>query len=98
MVHIMVGRVVASDELKRVPWESVATVIIDSLDGGYGEEPHRLSVGHARNQKPNTGTSSIQEESLYWMIIERTESVRNVKAVVARVEGHCDKMLVQYGS
>jgi hypothetical protein len=46
MVNIVVGSIVARDELKRVPGKGVAAVVIYGLDGGKHEEDHALTHVH----------------------------------------------------
>lgn len=88
MVNVMIGGIVGSEVLQRVPGEGVAAVVVNGLDGRKGEEPHGLTVGHARNQESNASTSSIQKESLDGVVVQGAKSVGNVESVVARVEGH----------
>lgn len=88
MVNIMIGGIVGGEVLQRIPGEGVSAVVINGLDGRAGEEPHGLAVGHTGNQEANACTSSIQKETLNGMVVESTESVRDIEAVVTRVECH----------
>lgn len=88
MVNIVVGGIVRGEVLQRIPGEGVSAVVINGLDGRAGEEPHGLAVGHPGNQEANTCTSGIQKETLNGVVVESTESVRDVEAVVTRVECH----------
>lgn len=60
MVDVVVGRVVGSNELQWVPWEVVSTVIVDGLDGGHGEKPHSLAVGHLRQKETHASSGGVQ--------------------------------------
>lgn len=86
MMNIVVFGVVTGNELKRVPWESVATVVVDSLDCRHGEEQDSLAKSHASNLECDGSTESIEEESLNRVVVESTVGVRHIKTVVAGVE------------
>jgi hypothetical protein len=88
MVNIVISGIVGGEVLQRVPGESVSTVVIDGLDSRAGEEPHGLAVGHTGNKEADTCTSGIQKETLNGVIVESTESVGDVEAMVTRVERH----------
>lgn len=93
MVNVVIGRIVVSKVLQRIPGESIAAMIVHSLDSGTCEEPHGLTVRHARYQKPNASTSSIKKEAFHRVIIEGAEGVWDIKPMMARVESDC-KLLV----
>lgn len=56
----MIRGIVGSDSLKRVPGEFIATVIIDSLDGGASEKPHPLTNRHSSDKIREASTQSVQ--------------------------------------
>ena len=84
--------------LERVPRKCVTTVIINGLDGAAGKEPHRLSASHTSEHVGNTGTQGIKKEALKGVVVESTISVRDVKAVVTRVEGCVEPLVHVHGS
>lgn len=86
MMNVMVGRVVGGDELKWVPGEVIAAMIIDRLDGGHGKEPHCLTGCQASNQECHAGSGSVEQKSFYRMVVQCSKGIRNVKAVVTGVE------------
>ena len=45
VMDIMVVGVVPRHELQWIPWEGVAAVVVDGLEGGDGEEDHGLASG-----------------------------------------------------
>lgn len=49
VMNVVIGSVVGGEVLQGIPWESVAAMIVNGLDGRAGEEPHRLTVGHSRD-------------------------------------------------
>lgn len=65
----MVGSVVAGDELKRVPRESIAAVVINGLDSGESEEASALEQRHASHLEANAGTKSVKKEALKGVIV-----------------------------
>lgn len=89
MVNVVIGSIVVSKVLQRIPGESIAAMIVHSLDSGAREEPHGLTVRHARCQKRNASTSGIKKEAFHRVIIEGAESVRDIKTMVTRVESDC---------
>lgn len=82
----MVSGIVRRNLLQRVPGELIATMVVNRLDRGHGEEPHALTGGHASSQECHPGAGSIKQETLDRMVVECTERIGNVKAMVARVE------------
>lgn len=88
VMNVVVGGVVGGKMLEWIPGEGIATVIVDSFDGRHCKEPHGLAGTHTGDQESNTSASRIQEESLNWVVVEGTESIWNVKTVVAGVKSH----------
>ncbi len=86
VVDIVVCGIVAGNMLKGIKWQSVSTMIIDSLDGRAGEEAHSLTWCHAGQLIPDTRANSVEKEPLKRMVIEGTVCVRNMEEVVARMK------------
>jgi hypothetical protein len=86
VVDVVVGGVVAGDELERVPGEGVAAVVVDGLDGGEGEEEGALTDVHAGGLEGDGGTEAIEEKALERVVVEGAVCVWDVEAVVAGVE------------
>lgn len=86
MVDVVVGGVVGRDLLKGVPRELVAAMVIDCFDCGHREEPHALTGRHSGSQESHTRTGCIKEESFDWVVVQSTKGVRDIKAMVARME------------
>lgn len=62
-------------------------MIINGLDGGEGEEPHALAVGHPRRQESYSRASSIKEEPLDRVVVKGAKGVRDIEPMVTGVEG-----------
>ncbi len=62
-------------------------MIIDGLDCRACEEPHALASAHASHLERNAGTENVEKETLEGMVVQGTEGVRNIKAVMTGVEG-----------
>lgn len=78
VVDIVVQGVVRGDELEGIQGEGVATVVVDGLDGGTGEEPHGLADAHASDEVGNSGAKSVQEKALNGVVVESAVCVRDV--------------------
>lgn len=87
VVDVVIGCVVASDELQRIPGERVAAVVIDSLDGRQGEKPYALAHRHESRLEGETCTNSIEKEALKGVVVQGAICVGNVESVVSRVKG-----------
>lgn len=85
----MISGVVRSELLDGVERQGVAAMVVDGLDGGTGEEPHRLPDSHSCKQICKAGAKSVQQEAFKGVIVQGAVGVRNVEAMVARVEGDC---------
>lgn len=82
-MNVMVASIVAGNVLQDVPWQGVSTVIVDSLDGTAGEEPHGLARSHAGKEKGKSSSERIKKEALEWVVVESSVSIGNVKTVVS---------------
>lgn len=98
VVNIVIAGVVAGDVLERVPRKGIATVVINSLDGAAGKEPHGLSAGHACEHVGNAGAQSVQKEALEGVIVESTVCIRYIETVVTGVEGCVEPLVHVHGS
>lgn len=87
VMDVVVGGVVARDVLQGVPGQGVAAVVVNGLDGREAEEEETLAGGHARKKEANTGAEGVEEETLKGVVIQSAVGVRNVEAVVSRMEG-----------
>lgn len=86
MVDVVVGGVVGRDLLKGVPRELVAAMVIDCFNGRHRKEPHALAGRHHGGQESHARTGCIKQESFDWMVVQSTEGVWDIKAMVARME------------
>lgn len=94
VVDVVVGSVVAGDELERVPREGVAAVVIDGLDGRESEEASALDQRHAGHLEANAGTEGVEKEALEGVVVQSAVSVGDIETVVSGVEGgYRDKLL-----
>lgn len=93
VVDVVVLGVVAGNELKRIPWESVSAVVVDSLDCGHGEEQNALAECHTGDLECDGGTKGIEKETLNGVVVESTIGVRHIETVVAGVEVSCQLKL-----
>lgn len=89
VVNVVVGSIVAGDELERVPGERVAAVVVDSLDGGHGKEPHALTHSHEGGLERDSRAKGVEEEALDGVVVQSAVGIRNVESVVSRVEVRC---------
>lgn len=87
VVDVVVGSVVARDDLKRVPRERVATVVVHSLDSRQGEEDSALAHRHQAGLEGKASTNRIKQEPLERVVVQGAVGIRNIEAVMARVEG-----------
>ena len=79
-------RIVGEQELQRVPPDLEAAVIIDCLERAECEEEDGLADGHARELECDDCAEAIEEETLDRVVVQCAESIRDVEAVVDRVE------------
>lgn len=94
----MVTGVVAGDVLERIPRKSVAAVVVNGLDGAASKEPHGLSASHTSEHVGNTGTQSVKKEALEGVVVKSTVGIRNVEAMVTRVESCVEPLVHVHGS
>jgi hypothetical protein len=87
VMNIVVLGIVARQVLERIKGERVATVIVDGLDGGAGEEPHALACGHTGELVSERGAQRVQEEAFKGVVVECAVGIRNVQTVMTRMEG-----------
>ena len=85
MVNVVVAGVVRSEVLKRIPWQRIATMIINRLYGGTRKEPHALTSAQACQLERNACSQCIQEKAFQRMVVQGAKSIRNVEAVVTRM-------------
>lgn len=78
VVDVVIGSIVACDELERIPGELVATVVVNSLDGREAEEQGALANVHARKLETDASTKAIEEEALKGVVVEGAIGVRHV--------------------
>lgn len=86
-MNVVVGSVVAGDELKRVPREGIAAVVINGLDSRESEEASALEQRHASHLESDTSTESVEKEAFKGVVVKSTVSVWNIETVVSGVEG-----------
>jgi hypothetical protein len=94
VVNVVVGSVVAGDELERVPRESVAAVVIDGLDSRESEEASALEQRHASHLEANAGAKGVEKETFEGVVVQSAVSIWDIETVVSGVEsGYRDKLL-----
>lgn len=69
VVDVMVCGVIVGDELKRIPWESVATVIINRLDTRERKEQGALANSHACQFEGYAGAEGVEQETLERVVV-----------------------------
>lgn len=79
----MIRGIVREDPVDWVIWECITTVVQDGFDGGAGEEPHRLSHCHAREQIRETGAERVECKSFERVVVQGAVSVRDIETVMA---------------
>ena len=92
-MDIVIIRVVLRDPLQRVPREPEARMIVHRLEGAHGEEKDALADGHAGQFEREQGADCIFEEAFQGVVVERSERVGDVEAVVARVKGPVEPLM-----
>ena len=78
MVHIVVASVVRGKVLKWVPWQGIAAVVIDCLDGGASEKPHSLARSKPRDEIPYASSERVEQEAFEGMIVKGTVCIRDI--------------------
>lgn len=86
MVDVVVAGIIRSDELQRIPRQSISAVVVYCLEGRASEEAHSLSWRQSSQHVGNARAQDVQQESFKGMIVECTERVWDVQPVVSRVE------------
>lgn len=85
-MNVVIISVVRCHELERIKGNAISAVVVDSLEGGQGEEDHRLAGGHKCACFSEDRSNGIEKKALDGVVIERSESVWDIKAMVPRVE------------
>lgn len=90
VVNVMVGAVVAEEDMEDVAREPQAAVVIDGLDGRKREEEYGRLRSHAGDEEGEGAADGVQDEALKGMVVESSKGIRDYKSVVLGVD-----MLVQ---
>jgi len=78
----VVSAVVAKEQVENVSGEPQAAVIVDSLNGGEGEEENASARSHAREKEREGTPHGVKKKALQWMIVQSTKRVGDYKSVV----------------
>ena len=82
MVNVVVIGGVGEEHLEGVERQAVPAVVVHCLQRRDDEEDERLAEGHAGGGLGDAGADGVQEEALDGVVVERTECVGDVEAVV----------------
>lgn len=82
----MVFSVVPERPLERVPGEFVAAVVVDGLERAEGEEGEAALLRHAGDFECESGAEGVHEEAFEGVVVECSEGVGAVEAVVVGVD------------
>lgn len=85
-MNVVIISVVCCHELEGIKGNAISTVVAGSLEGGQGEEDHRLAGCHeCACFSSENRSNGIEEEALDGVVVER---VWDIKATVLRMEVH----------
>lgn len=93
MVDIVVYGVIGENHLERVPGKAVAAVVIHGLHCRKHVDEEGLSRRELCDDAGNTGAHSIEQEAFHRVVVKRAVGVRNVEAVVSRVEPLVERLV-----
>lgn len=82
VVNVMVCASVGKHNLKRIPGEFVAAVVVHGFYCGEHKQCKVFSVGKPNNNRGNTRTQSVEKKPLGQGVVKRAKCVRNIKSVV----------------
>lgn len=86
VVNVVIARVVPEHLLQRVPRQAISAMVVDRLHGREAKEHHGAARSHPREFVAEARANRVHEETLERVIVKCAERVRDVEAVVARVE------------
>jgi len=61
-------------------------VVVDSLQCGEGEEGKGATIAHTTDEEGQTGSDTVHQEALEWMIVQCAKRVGHIETMMARVE------------
>ena len=82
----MVTSIVRGYVLKWIPWQCITAVIIYGLECRASEKTHALTCRESNELVGKTGSNSVENKALYWVIVEGTVGIRYIQTMVTRVE------------
>ena len=91
MMNIMKRRILFVPPLQRIPRQPIPAVIVHALHHANGAEPHRLTDGETGEYEGESGADCVKDEGFGEGIVEGTEGVRDVEAVVVGVHVSCEE-------
>lgn len=96
VVDIMVSGAVGENNLKGVPGELIAAVVVHSLHGGEHKQNEVLTITEPNCNAGNTSAKGVEQKSLGERVVKSTKSVRNIEAVVNRVHVAVGPLVVMH--
>jgi len=78
VVDVMILCIIREEYLERIKWQRVSAMIVDGLECSKREEEERLSGRHAGDSVCDGCADRVEKEAFKPVIIERTESIRDV--------------------
>ena len=91
MMYIMKSRILLVPPLQRIPRQPIPAVIVHALHHADGAEPHRLTDGETGDHERECGADGVEDEGFGEGVVEGTEGVGDVEAVVVGVHVSCDE-------
>jgi hypothetical protein len=93
MVYVVIICVILRHHLQRVERETVPAMVIDSLESRNAEQERGLTSAHTGQRLGDDRAERVQQEALYRVIVQSTERVWDVEAVMPRVEMPVQKLV-----
>jgi hypothetical protein len=85
MVDVVVGGVVPEHVVEGVVRQPEPTVVVDSLDGGEGEEEDRSAGSHSGRQEGYGPAHGVQQKAFQGMVVQRSKRKRHYQTMMQRV-------------
>lgn len=94
VMYVMIGRIVREEYLERIERQFVSAMIIYGLHRREREQQDRLADGHAGCGVCDSCAQGVEQETLQPVVVQSTESVRNVEPVVHRVDVFVEELVL----
>lgn len=82
VVDVMVGTVVAKKDVEQIPWEPQPTVVVNSFDGGEGEEEEASPRVHARGKEGYSSANRVEDKALQRVVVQSSKGIGDNQGVM----------------